>query len=71
MWWVKVSNGSALVYRIIGNANGVCVFNFSRELKVLREINGSLESVSVNDLHLLDLKGIVKSYFLISELQKH
>ncbi len=71
MWWVKVSNGSTLVYRRIGNANGVCVFNFSRELTVHREINGSQESVSVNDLHLLDLKGIIESYFLISEVQMH
>lgn len=64
----KVTSGNILEYRINGNANGVYVFIINGELAVDGEILRSRDGLGVNDVHPLEIKGIVDSVFLIFEV---
>jgi redox-sensitive bicupin YhaK (pirin superfamily) len=64
----KVTSGNTLEYRINGNANGVYVFVLNGELTVDGEILRSRDGVGVNDVHSLEIKGIVDSDFLVFEI---
>ncbi len=64
----KVTSGNILEYRINGNANGVYIFIINGELAIDGEILRSRDGLGVNDVHSLEIKGIVDSVFLIFEV---
>lgn len=64
----KVTCGNKLEYRRNGNANGVYVFILNGELTVDGEILRSRDGLGVNDVHLLEIIGILDSDFLIFEV---
>lgn len=67
----KVTNGNTLEYQLNGNENGVYVFVINGELLINGEILRPRDGLGVNDVHSLEIRGIVDSEFLIFEVPMH